>query len=126
MRILSIDYGKKYIGLALSDPTGTIAYPHKTLESNKNVFKVIRDICENENVGQIVAGIPIGFKGETEQTKETRNFISRIKKELNIPVEEENEIFSSKIAKARMLKGADRHQQAAVVILEGWLNKLNI
>lgn len=126
MRILSIDYGQKNIGLALSDPTNTIAYPYKTLDNKEGVLANIAKICRDEDVGQIVVGIPIGFSGETEQTMQARDFIKKLKNDLSIPIVEENEIFTTNIASARKLKSQDIDQQAAVVILEGYLRKTDI
>ncbi|MFH1175526.1 MAG: Holliday junction resolvase RuvX [bacterium] len=124
MRILGIDYGEKYIGLALSDETQTIAYPFDTIFNGENVCDEIIEICKNENVGKIIVGVPIGFSGATKQTEINRKFISDLANLTPIPVLEENEILSTKMAEKRMKKGADPHQQSAVVILEGYLEKI--
>lgn len=126
MRILSIDYGQKNIGLALSDETKTIAYPYKTLDNNERFFDNLKLICEKENAGEIVVGIPVGFSGETEQTKKVREFVSQLKSKINIPIAEENEVLSTSMAQKRMAEGSDIDQQAAVVILEGYLEKIKI
>jgi len=124
MRILSIDHGQKNIGLALTDETQTIAYPYKTLHNSKEVFDDLKKICKDENVGQIVVGLPIGLKGITEQTKIAQKFAEKLRLEINISVTEENEVLSTKMAEKRMAKGADIDQQAAVIILEGYLTKM--
>lgn len=127
MRILSIDYGQKNIGLALSDETQTIAYPYKTLQNNKEIFDNLKSVCEKENVERIVAGVPIGFSGKTEQTKIAIRFISELRLKLpEIPIEEENEVLSTSMAHKRMEKKADIDQQSAAVILEGYLSRKSI
>lgn len=125
MRILAIDYGLKHIGLAITDPTGTIAQSYKTLENKKGFLNAIKEICKNEEVGKIVVGMPVGFKGDTEQTKKTRDFITALEFVVGIPIFEENEIFTSKIASERVIKGQNIHQQAAVVILESFIESNN-
>ncbi len=63
MRILGIDYGEKYIGLALSDKTCLIASPYKVIEKAsdtvyKPVMAELKQIIKDEDVGLIVLGLP--------------------------------------------------------------------
>ena len=88
MRILSIDYGEKRIGLAVCDKKEVLASRFLTLE-NKSLEKSIEEIKKiilEENIKKIVVGIPIGFKNKSEQTRIIEKFISKLKKNVNIPI----------------------------------------
>ena len=120
-KFLAIDYGDQHIGLAISDETQTIAVPYKTLENNEKLFNALIKICADENVQKIIVGIPVGFQGETEQTKKTQLFFQELSKRVdnkNIKIEEYNEVFTSKIAKDRGKIRGDLHQNSAVILLE--------
>ncbi len=124
-KFLSVDYGDKHVGLAISDETKTIALPYKTLENNETLFNVLVEICEDENIQKIVVGIPVGFQGETEQTRKTKSFSQKLRKYVdnkNIKIEEYNEVFTSKIAKDRGEIKGDIHQNSAVILLEDILH----
>jgi len=121
MKILAIDYGDKHIGLAISDETRTIAVPYKTLENNKALFDALIKICTDENIKKIIVGIPVGFQGETEQTRKTKLFLQKLTEYIankNIKIEGYNEVFTSKIAKDRGKISGDIHQNSAVILLE--------
>ena len=57
-RILAIDYGKKRIGLALTDPLLTFAYPFETIQNNKSVLVQLKKIIEEKNIIKIILGYP--------------------------------------------------------------------
>jgi putative Holliday junction resolvase len=76
MRILGIDFGERRIGLALSDPTGTIASPLPTLArraGKRPPIKALAEIAAEHNVEAIVMGLPLSLAGdETEWCGEIR------------------------------------------------------
>ncbi len=84
MRILGIDYGKKYVGLALSDKTGLIASPYKVIEKAsdtvyKPVMSELKQIIKNEDVGLIVLGLPKNLDNtEGERCVYTRLFKEKL------------------------------------------------
>lgn len=134
MRILGLDYGKKRIGIAISDENQKYAFPYLTLENKgKNfVFAKIKMITETEKVEKIVMGFPLTLKGKTkEAAQDVQNFASRLKKFLNLPIILEDERLTSQLA-GRLLKENPQKkakqkstvdQQAAVIILQGYLDK---
>ncbi len=133
MRILSIDYGEKRIGLAVCDKKEVLASRFLTLE-NKSLEKSIEEIKKiilEENVKKIVVGIPIGFKNKSEQTRIIEKFISKLKKNVSIPIIRINEIFTSKMAKKNLREAGVKDvkkvidQEAARIILESYLEKGN-
>ncbi|MBM3753044.1 MAG: Holliday junction resolvase RuvX [Acidobacteria bacterium] len=98
MRILAIDYGRKRIGLAMSDPLGMMAHSLETLvraSPRKDVAHIARLIGEHE-VSLLVAGNPILLNGEaSEMSVEAEAFAARVAKRARIPYKMWDERMSS-------------------------------
>lgn len=125
-RILAIDYGKKYIGLAHSDKEQKFAFPFKVIENKKflEVKKELQEIIEEKNISEIVIGLPMTFKSEPHKiAKEIAIFAKKLEKEFGLLVHFEEERFTS--AQARKIYGqkSENHAVAASFILENYLTK---
>ena len=72
--ILSIDYGEKRIGLAISDELHLLAHPLKTIKNDKIVFEQILEIVKEYNVEKIIIGYPTWEK-PTDIVKKIENFV---------------------------------------------------
>jgi putative Holliday junction resolvase len=97
-RILAIDYGRKRLGLAISDPLHLTARPLATwIRSNRrHDLARLRRLCREQEVSLIVMGWPLQLAGtEGEMAAEARRFAERIRVELGIPVELVDERLSS-------------------------------
>lgn len=107
MRYLGIDYGEKRVGLALSDENGKMAFPHSVILNfgKKNMAGKIKKICEENQVGKVVLGQSLDYKGWPNPIMEK---IEQFKKELELaiklPVIYENESLTT-IEAGRVLKG---------------------
>lgn len=126
MRYLGIDYGKKRIGIALSDPGGTIAFPKGVIENRgrQEALRVIKAMIRREGVGGVVVGLPRGVaKKATRQTNAVESFIGFLKKNLKISIFTEDEFLTTRIAKASDSGGVDA--VAAALILQTHLDKLS-
>ncbi len=133
MKILSIDYGDKRIGLAISDKNEKLASRFLTLEnkSQKKSIIEIKKIIPEENIQKIVIGIPVGLKGESAQTQDIKEFSIKMSKNIKIPIIEVNEVFTSKMAKENLLQAGVKSidikkaidQEAARIILQDYLDK---
>ncbi len=97
MRCLGIDYGRRRIGLALSDPTLLIASPLVIIENRgikKTVLQIL-DIIKKHDVHQIVVGLPLHANGdESEMSREARQF-GEVFTALGYPVEFVDERYTS-------------------------------
>jgi len=130
-KILAIDYGEKRIGLATADIELRIALPFGIIE-NKGIKKLLADIseiCRKEGIAQIVVGFPMGLGGvKTKQTEKTEKFIAALKEKLEMPVEIQSEIFTSRqargIFKDAGVKKKRIDESAATLILEDYLRNL--
>ncbi len=118
-RILSIDYGQKRTGLAVTDPMRIIANGLATVPT-ATVFDYIMQYVRREPVGRIIIGQPKQASGEySENMKRIVPFVNRLRKQLpDIPVEYVDERFTSVLAHRAMidagLKKKDRQNKALV------------
>jgi putative holliday junction resolvase len=97
-RILAIDYGRKRIGLALSDELQLTAQPLLVMKraNRRDDLRRLRDICRKEGVARILVGHPLHITGEAgEMAEEAARFAARLRKELGIAVDLVDERLTS-------------------------------
>jgi len=97
-RVLAIDYGRRRLGLAISDPLGIAVRPLSTwIRSNRRQdLARLRSLCREQGVSGIVIGWPLQLSGgRGDMASEAAGFADRIRKELGIPVELVDERLSS-------------------------------
>lgn len=135
MRILSIDYGKRRTGIAVTDPMQIIAGGLTTVDT-KELLKFIVDYTQREQVETIVIGLPTQPNGEpSENQARVRSFTGELKKALpNIPVEFYDERFTSVMAHQTMIaSGISRKRRqdkalvdeiSATIILQNYLEHI--
>ena len=118
--ILSIDYGERYLGLAVRTDKTTIPIPVTVIDSKKqNVLKVINEYIENYNVSTIVVGYPIGLNNsENRMTNLVNNFVEELIN-LNVQVHKIDERLSSKLFKNNENDRID--DLSALEILESYI-----
>lgn len=122
MKILGIDYGKKWIGLAISDDECRLAFAYKTLINDKKLFSVLNEIVKKEGIYKIVIGLPLNKRMKpTRQTTETEKWVEELIKKVEIPIDFENEIFTSKAANKLGVK--NQHAAAAAIFLQSYLDR---
>ncbi|KKP98718.1 MAG: hypothetical protein US79_C0002G0084 [Parcubacteria group bacterium GW2011_GWC1_38_17] len=127
MRYLGIDYGDKRIGIALSDERGVFAFPFSTIENDKKVINSIKKICSEQEVEKIIVGLPLSFSmQETEQTQKVKEFAQKLGKGVDLPIEFENEILTSKMADKQGVGKQNIDESSAALILQGWLDRNEI
>lgn len=99
--IISIDYGQKKIGIAISNQEHTIAMPLKIVTglSDSNKLNSISDIIELYSVCAIVLGLPISMDGRaSQQTRIVQNFAENLKNIFNLPIYLQDERLTSRAA----------------------------
>ncbi len=136
MRLLSIDYGKKRIGIAITDMSKTICYPCKTIQAEKTLVKTVDHLLKEideylKEIETIIIGLPYLIDGsESEMTKEVRKFADILKTRISIPLVFVDERLSSyeaeqhlkenlKLSRKKRSKSVD--PIAAVIILQDYL-----
>lgn len=113
MKVLALDYGSARTGVAVSDPTGTVARPLEVIEraaSEDGIARLV-ELAREEDVERIVVGLPITLRGEHgAQAQETDRFVELLRAAVDLPVESFDERFTTKLAEA----GETRAEQDAV------------
>ncbi len=135
-RILGLDPGERRVGVALSDPTGTIASPHSVIDRRSaKLADAVRTLCEEHGVTRIVVGLPTGLSGaEGPSAKAARTVGDMVAEATGLPVEYQDERFTSVTAEAALLEGGVRRAKrrdvrdkvAAAVILQTYLDRKDL
>jgi putative holliday junction resolvase len=123
MRVLALDHGAARCGVAISDPSGTLATPVGIVErpdSNRGL-DAIAALVRERDAERVVVGLPLSLAGgDSAQTAEARAFAARLAERLAVPVELYDERFTTTLAQ-RTPGAAAEDARAAAVLLEGWL-----
>jgi putative Holliday junction resolvase len=100
-RYLGIDYGEKRVGIAMSDPTLTLAQPFKTIRysKQKDLLKELLLIISEKDIQKVVIGLPLTMKGtDSQKTQEVRKFGQKLLSLTSAEVVFFDERLSTKIA----------------------------
>jgi putative Holliday junction resolvase len=123
VRVLALDYGSARCGVAVSDPTGTLATPLEPVlrPGTKKGFARLRAVVSETGAERVVVGLPVSLSGaDSAQTREARTFADRLSTLLPVPVELYDERFTT--ALARQAGGSSSlDSRAAAVMLDEWL-----
>jgi putative pre-16S rRNA nuclease len=102
VKVLALDYGSARTGVAVSDPTGTLARPLEVVDnaSSPAGLRHLAALIEREGVERIVVGLPVTLRGERgAQAEETEGFVSALRAVTDVPIESFDERFTTKLAK---------------------------
>ena len=121
-KFLSIDFGLKYIGTAISDTSNIIAKPFGTFTEDE-IFKELNNILISENICGLILGKPYHLDGsESEMSKKVIEFSEKIEKITAIPILLLDERLSSKPYKsAKNISKISIHEKSACLILDDFL-----
>jgi len=120
VRVLALDYGRARTGVAVSDPTGTIARPVGVVEG-ADLARIVELIREHE-VERVVVGLPLTLRGEVgEQARETQSFIDRLASASGVEVVPFDERFTTNLAEQMASASADEDARAAAHLLSSYL-----
>jgi len=122
---MALDYGSARTGVAVSDPTGTLARPLSIVEkagTDAGLAELVRLVAEEE-AERIVVGLPLTLRGERgEQAVETERFVDALRARVDVPVELFDERFTTDLAQ-RTAGAAPEDAVAAAHLLSGWLER---
>jgi putative Holliday junction resolvase len=124
LRVLALDYGAARCGVAVSDPTGTLATPLDAVlkPGTRKGLQRLRDLVRELDVERVVVGLPVSLGGgDSAQTRETRQFADRLSAAVDVPVELYDERFTTSLAQQAGGTAA-LDSRAAAVLLDEWLN----
>ena len=124
-RVVALDYGSARCGVAVSDPTRTLATPLDPVlqPATRRGFGRLVAVIGALEPERVVVGLPLSLSGaDSEQTRETRAFVQRLRDRLNVPIEVYDERFTTKLARRSGGVMAE-DSRAAAVLLEEWLTR---
>ena len=132
-RVLGLDLGQSRIGVAISDPGQRMAVPLGTVHTGApEDVKAIAAIVRENDVGEIVVGLPLGLSGTRgEGADHAEKFAEALRGFLGIPVSFQDERLTTVQAERQLkeagVRGRDRRavvdQSAAVIILQAYLDR---
>ena len=123
MKVMALDFGAARTGVAVSDPTGTIARPLGVVQRAQSDAGLaeLKQLVADEDIGQVVVGLPLTLRGERgEQARASEQFAARLRKLLDVPVVLFDERFTTDLAQ-QTSSGVDLDARAAAHLLSGFL-----
>ncbi len=130
MKFLGIDYGSKRVGVAVSDDTGSIAFPNVVLENKKDLINRIKKICEDFEIEGVVVGESMNQEGKPNPIHvASKSFAKDFEATSGLPIFWEPEFMTSHHATIGGRKGEFKKgildAVAATLILQRFLDKKN-
>lgn len=130
MRVLALDIGERRVGVAMSDPGGTIASPLEVLDATARLDDRIAQIMDEYEVGLVVVGLPLTLAGdEGPQAERVRAVGERIADRIGVPLVYHDERLSSVQANRAMPEGTSSRRRrgtvdkvAAAIFLQSFLD----
>ena len=133
-RLVGIDYGRKRVGVAASDPLGIFASALETVHSAK-IIEYLKKYAETETIKLFIVGYPVNMNGKpSEAQKDVDVFLKQLAKAFpDIPVVKEDERFTSVLAHRAMIDGGMKYQDrrdkasvdkiSAAIILQSYMDR---
>lgn len=125
MRVLALDFGTARTGVAVSDETRTLARPVGIVEraaTQSGLDELVALVAEHD-AELVLVGLPLTLKGEHgEQARVTEAFVEILRDRLDVPVETEDERFTTTLAQQTGGR-APEDAIAAAHLLQGWLER---
>jgi putative transcription antitermination factor YqgF len=120
VKVLALDYGSARTGVAVSDPTGTVARPLCVVEraGTEAGLARLQKLVRDEQAERVVVGLPLTLRGtHGEQAVETERFVAGLRAAIEVPVETFDERFTTTLAGP----GAGEDARAAAHLLSSYL-----
>jgi putative holliday junction resolvase len=124
VKVLALDYGRARTGVAVSDPTGTIARPLCVIEraATEDGLGQLVGLIEEQGVERVVVGLPLTLAGgRGEQVRETERFIEALADVIGVPVVTFDERFTTTLAAQAPTETTPEDARAAAHLLSGYL-----
>ena len=124
MKFLGIDYGSKRVGLALSDDSGTMAFPHSVLKNDDSFLSTLCKLIESEGVREVVIGESHDTDGRPNEIQSAINeLVGDLTLQVGIPVHLQPEQFTTQEAVRFQGRTDKTDASAAAIILNSYLTK---
>lgn len=121
---MGIDFGSKNVGLAFTDESGSMAFPHGVLPNNAGLFPAVLKLIKEKNVEEIVIGHSLDKAGKANKIHlAVESFILDLTLELGIPIHLEPEQYSTQQAIRIQGKNSQTDAAAAAIILDSFITR---
>jgi putative holliday junction resolvase len=124
VKVVALDFGRARTGVAVSDPTGTLARPLGVVERAATEAGLARvaELVREEGAEQVVVGLPLTLRGEHGgQARETEAFVKALRAAVDVPVETFDERFTTTLAERGGNGSSASDARAAAHLLTGYL-----
>jgi putative Holliday junction resolvase len=124
VKVVALDYGSARTGVAVSDPTGTIARPLGVVDRAASEAGLARvaELVREQGAERIVVGLPLTLRGERgAQAQETEAFVEALREAVEVPVESYDERFTTGLAASVGSDDAPEDARAAAHLLSSYL-----
>jgi len=124
VRLLALDFGEARTGVAVSDPTGTLARPLGVVERAGSGPGLARlaELVSKEEAGAVIVGLPLTLRGERgAQVEATERFVEALRLVVAVPVETFDERFTTALAQQEPAADAPEDARAAAHLLSSYL-----
>ncbi len=121
---MGIDFGSKNIGLALTDESGSMAFPHGVIPNDGKLLKTITSLIQEKSVKEVVIGHSVGYSGQANKIHAAvEAFILDLTLAIGIPIHLEPEQYSTQQAIRIQGKNAQTDAAAAAIILDSFITR---
>lgn len=134
MRVVGLDLGTRRIGVAVSDPSGTVASPHAVIDRGPSAAaarRAIADLVREVGAERVVVGMPLTLAGRVGSAgRAALDEVEELKALIDVPVETHDERLTTVSAERSLIGGGVRRgarrqivdKVAAAVMLQSWLD----
>jgi putative Holliday junction resolvase len=124
MRRMGIDYGHKNVGIALTDESGVMAFPHGVVPNDGKLLKTVTSLIAQKDVKEIVIGHSLGYTGQANKIHAAvEEFMMDLTLAIGIPIHLEPEQYSTQQAIRIQGKNSQTDAAAAAIILDSFITR---
>ena len=121
-RLLGIDYGKKRVGVALSDEVGMMAFPHKVFPNDASLIEHLCAVITEKQVSEIVIGHSLDREGNPNSIHvQVEELMTDLTLETGLPIHLESELYTTQAALRIQGRNAMTDAAAATLILDNFI-----
>jgi putative Holliday junction resolvase len=124
-RILAIDPGEARIGVALTDPTGSIARPLTVIRHSSRAADAaaIRDLADQHGAGLILVGLPLNSEGAVgPQARRSLRLVEALRSVCSVPIETWDESGTTQLARQAVNRAVPEDARAAAFLLQDYVD----
>lgn len=125
-RLMGIDYGKKRVGVAISDEVGMMAFPHQVFANDNELVKNLCAVITGKSVSEIVIGHSLDKEGNPNSIhSKVETLITDLTLETGLPIHLESELYTTQAALRIQGRNAMTDAAAATLILDNFIIRNN-